>query len=294
MDFTQLFVDVDDFWLAFKPGYQKRLLACGSRQRRRDTRLSTSEIMTILIAFQTSGYRTFKDFYCYLLTYHRHDFPHLVGYPRFVALIGRATIPLFAYLWQRCRGPVTGIGFVDSTALKVCGNKRIRRHKVFEGWATIGKTTMGWFLGFKLHLVINDRGQILRFALTPGHIDDRKPMDLLCDGLWGKLFGDKGYIDKRLFDRLLARGLKLVTSVRSNMKNKLMDMTEKLLLRKRSLIETVNDQLKNVCQIEHSRHRSPHNFVAHLLAGLIAYAKKPKLPSLNLNWTTKESNLILA
>ena len=294
MDFTKLFVVVDDFWLAFKPGYQKRLLASSARQRRRDTRLSTSEIMTILIAFQTSGHRTFKHFYLHLLAHHRREFPRLVRYHRFVALIGRATIPLFAYLWRRCRGPVTGIGFVDSTALKVCGNKRIRRHKVFEGLATVGKTTMGWFLGFKLHLVINDRGQILRFALTPGHIDDRKPMDLMCDGLWGKLFGDKGYIGKRLFDRLLTGGLKLVTSIRSSMKNKLMDLTEKLMLRKRSLIETVNDQLKNVCQIEHSRHRSPHNFMAHLLAGLIAYTKKPKRPSLNLNWTAKESNLILA
>ena len=282
MDFTELFVEVDDFWLAFTPEYERRLLVDGRRHRRREGQLSVSEIMTLLIAFQTSNFRDFKHFYAYVGLHHRQDFPDLVSYARFVSWIPRVTMPLFAYLWRTGRGPVTGISFIDSTALKVCGNKRITRNRVFRGLAALGKTTMGWFYGFKLHLVINDCGDLLGFQLTPGNIDDRQPVEFLAGDLWGQLFGDKGYISQELFRKLYEQSLKLITGIRSNMTNRLMEVSEKILLRKRSLIETVNDQLKNVCQIEHTRHRSPANFIVHLMAGLIAYARQPKKPSLNL------------
>jgi Transposase DDE domain len=285
VDFTALFVEVDDFWLAFRHDYERQLLSDGHRRRRRETSLSLSEIMTILIAFQTSHFRTFKHYYAYLLQHHRGDFPGLVSYCRFITWMPRATVPLFAYLMSRCRGVITGINFIDSTALKVCGNKRITRHRVFDGIAAIGKNTMGWFHGFKLHLVINDRGELLAFALTAGNVDDRTPVPTMTHELWGKLFGDKGYISQALFEQLYVRGLQLITSIRDNMANKLTPLEDKILLRKRSLIETVNDQLKNVCQIEHTRHRSPHNFLVHLLAGLIAYAHQPKKPSLKINVT---------
>jgi hypothetical protein len=142
---------------------------------------------------------------------------------------------------------------------------------------------MGWFLGFKLHLIINDRGGLLGCRLTAGNVDDRGVVEKMTKGLFGKLFGDKGYISQDLFKVLWAKGVKLVTHIRSNMKSQLMEWQEKILLRKRSLIETVNDTLKNVCQIEHSRHRSPVNFLAHLVAGLIAYTRLPKKPSLRLD-----------
>ena len=294
MDFTELFVSVDDFYNIFRTEYQRRLLADQIRRRQRDGRLCISEIMTIVITFQTSNYRTFKHFYLHLLAHHRHDFPGLVTYRRFVKLIPQAMMPLFAYLITRCLGPVTGISFVDSTAIKVCHNKRIKRNRVFDGLAQIGKSTMGWFYGFKLHLVINERGDLLAFALTPGNIDDRKPVESMSQRLWGKLFGDKGYISQKLFNHLYERGIKLITNTRKNMKNKLITLEEKILLRKRSLIETVNDQLKNVCQIEHTRHRSPVNFLAHLIAGLIAYTKQPKSPSLNLDIPTNLTAMNIA
>ncbi len=294
MDFTALFVDVDDFWLNFQNTYHQHLLTDGKRHRHRAAQLSVSEMITILIAFQTSNYRTFKHFYLHLLTHHRGDFPQLTSYNRFVQRIGCVTIPLFAYLLSHCRGTVTGISFIDSTPLKVCSNKRTGRHRVFDGLATMGKSTMGWFFGFKLHLVINECGELLAFTLTPGNVDDRKPVDAMTTGLWGKLFGDKGYISQNLFDKLYAHGLKLVTNVRKNMANKLMDLQEKILLRKRSLIETINDQLKNVCQIEHTQHRSPANFLVHLMAGLAAYAKQPKKPSLRFDEATGSSQLSIA
>ena len=280
MDFTATYVDVDDFWQLFQTSYEQRLIADGHRQRRRAATLSVSEIMTILIVFQTSHFRTFKHFYLYLLHERRCDFPNLISYNRFVRWMAHVTLPLLAYLVSRGRGPVSGISFIDSTALKVCGNKRIGRHRVFRGLAQIGKTTMDWFYGFKLHLIVNDRGELLAFTLTPGNVDDRTPVDRMTRNLWGKLFGDKGYISQPLFERLYQRGVKLVTYLRRNMANKLVETTEKLLLRKRSLSETINDQLKNICQVEHSRHRSPANFFVHLLAALIAYARQPKKPSL--------------
>ena len=224
--------------------------------------------MTIIIAFIVVSPR-FKHFYLMLRLQHKADFPGLVSYNRFVQLMPSLVIPLCAYL-QTCYGKDTGIAFIDSTALAVCGNKRIRRNRVFRGLAKLGKTTMGWFFGFKLHLVINERGELLAVTLTPGNVDDRKPVASLARRLAGKLFGDKGYISAELFHVLWEQGVQLITSLRRNMKNILMPLMDKILLRKRSLIETVNDQLKNIAQVEHTRHRSVLNFAVNLVAGLIS------------------------
>lgn len=172
---------------------------------------------------------------------------------------------------------------MDATSLAVCKNPRIHSHKVFAGLAKRGKTSTGWFLGFKLHLIFNDQGELLNLMLTPGNVDDRKPVPKMARKLFGKLFADKGYISKKLFEELLRTfNVQLVTGIRSNMKNVLMPLMDKLLLRKRAIIETIIDQLKNISQIEHSRHRSPVNFLVNLLSGLIAYCHQPKKPSLNL------------
>ena len=191
-------------------------------------------------------------------------------------------MPLFAFLLHY-RGAITGIAFIDSTSIAVCHNKRIPRNKVFKGLAKRGKTTAGWFYGFKLHLIINDRGEILAFQLTQGNVADVSMIEVLTRGIIGKLFGDKGYISAEIAKNLFQRGLQLFTSLRDKMKQKLMSLEDKILLRKRSLIETVNDQLKNISQIEHTRHRSPQNFLINLLAGISAYGLQPKKPSLNLS-----------
>jgi transposase len=281
MDFTELFCDVDDFCKVFQPLWNQRQISTGERHRKRGPKLSLSEQMTIVIAFHASNYRDFKHYYLMLLIWHRADFPELVSYPRFVRLTSALVAPLCAYL-QTCYGENTGIAFIDSTALPVCGNKRIDRNRVFAGYARRGKTTMGWFFGFKLHLVINECGELLAATLTPGNVDDRKPVPSLVRRLSGKLFGDKGYTSASLFQELWEHGLQLVTSLRSNMKNVLMPWMDKIMLRKRSLIETVNDQLKNITQVEHTRHRSVLNFMANLVAGLICYTHQPKKPTLRI------------
>ena len=282
MDWTELFCSVDDFCRQFEPLWRQQQLAGGQRQRQRNGRLAISEIMTIVIAFHTSRYREFKHFYRMLLREHRSEFPGLVSYSRFVERMPSVLVPLCAYLQTRF-GASTGISFVDSTALAVCSNKRITRHRVFDGAAARGKTTMGWFYGFKLHLVINDCGELLAVRLTPGNADDREPVPALAQRLRGKLFGDKGYISSALFSQLWDQGVQLVTQIRRNMHNKLLPLVDKILLRKRSLIETVNDQLKNIAHIEHTRHRSPTNFMVNLVAGLISYTHQPKKPSLRIN-----------
>ena len=240
--------------------------------------------MTILILFQQSGYRTFKAFYTqHVQTHLSEDFPGLLSYNRFVELMPRFLVPLTIYL-QTQLGTCTGISFIDSTSLVVCHNARIQQHRVFRVDARRGKTSVGWFYGFKLHLVVNDRGELLAFCLTPGNTDDRRPVSRLVHRLFGKLFGDKGSISAPLAEQLfLAQGLRLITKLRKNMRNILLPLADQLLLRKRALIETIIDQLKNVCQIQHSRHRSPFNFLVHLLAGLAAYCHQPTKLSLGLD-----------
>jgi hypothetical protein len=283
MSLLELFCDVDDFWKIFSPIWEQQLMTAGNVKRKRQTQLSISEMMTIMIHFHQSNYRNFKAYYLqYLQVNMRSEFPNLVSYNRFVELMPRTLIPLLAYMRGR-KGNCTGISFVDSTPLKVCHNRRINRHKVFAGLAERGKTSMGWFFGFKLHLVVNDQGEILAFQLTPGNVDDRKPVPKMTKKLFGKLFGDRGYISQALFQQLYEEGLMLITSLRKNMKNHLMLLEDKLMLRKRSIIETINDQLKNISQIEHTRHRSYANFIVNLLAGLIAYDLQAKKPSLNLS-----------
>jgi len=281
MDFTFLFCDVDDFCQVFEPVFTARLIASGERRRQRKSRMSLSERMTILIAFHQSDFRTFKKFYQHLQTYHRQDFPELISYQRFVELTASTLIPLCAYL-KTCFGDPTGIAFVDSTPLAVCGTKRIRRNRVFQGLAQTGRSSMGWFHGFKLHLIVNDRGELLSARLTTGNTDDRRPVPDMVADLDGRLFGDKGYISKALWEQLMDQNLQLITPIKKNMKNRLMRLENKLLLRKRSLIETINDQLKNISQVEHTRHRSASNFFVNTVAALISYARKPKKPSLNL------------
>lgn len=280
-----LFCDVDDFCKVFLPIWNRQQLASGQNQRQRARSLTISEIMTILIAFHQSHYRDFKAYYCeQVLKSWRAEFPGLVSYTRFVEYIPSALVPLIMYLQTCCLGECTGLSFIDSTSLDVCLNQRIHNHKVFSGLAARGKTSTGWFFGFKLHLVVNDRGEILQFCITPGNVDDRKPVPKLVKKLFGKLFGDKGYISQPLAQSLRAMfNIQLITKLRGNMKNRLMSLSDRILLRRRAIVETIIDQLKNISQIEHSRHRSITNFFVNVLCGLIAYCRRPSKPSLGLD-----------
>ncbi|SRR5258706_9233031 len=276
MSLLELFVSVDDFCQIFLPVWEKKLLADGSKKRCRAGQLRISEIMTILIYFHQSHYRNFKAYYTeHVCQQLKAEFPNLVSYERFVVLTPSVLGPLSAYL-KSLYGNCSGISFVDSIALEVCDPPhRIHNHKVFEGVAKRGKGSMGWFFGLKLHLIVNDRGEILACQITPGNIDDRKPVPALCKRLFGKLVADRGYISQPLFEQLLETfQVQLITRLKKNMKNRLMSLIDKLLLRKRAIIESVVDQLK--------RHRSPINAFINIIADLIAYCHQPKKPSLHI------------
>ena len=287
---TEIFCIVDEFCKEFDQLVNKHLLGNPSK---RPSTMSKSEVITITILFQLSGFRTFKHFYIYYLQKHmRNDFPNTVSYNRFTELMQQSLMPMTLFLKTCCLGDCTGISFVDSTPMRVCKPKRIKNNKVFKGIATTGKSTMGWFHGFKLHIVINDKGEILNFTITQANVDDRTPLKKksFLNKIYGKLYADKGYIGKDLMQILFTDGLHLITHIKNNMKNSLMTMSDKILLRKRSVIETVNDELKNICQIEHSRHRSFTNFLSNIVAGLIAYSFLPKKPSIKYQ-TVKTNQL---
>jgi len=292
MNLTELYCHVDDFWQGYTPQYQQQQLSSGVRQRQRAGQLAESEIMTIMIHFHQAHYRHFKAYYTeHVQVYLQGEFPQLVSYSRFVQLMPRVLVVLCAYL-HYCFGQCTGIGLIDSTPLAVCHNRRIAQHRVFKETAARGKNSVDWFFGFKLHLVFNDCGEMLACCLTAGNSDDRRPVPKLVKRLFGKLFGDKGYLSQALFEQLWEHGVQLITKIKSTMKNRLMDMADKLWQRQRAVIESIIDQLKNVSQIEHTRHRSLANFMVNVVCGLIAYSHQPKKPSLHLVGNTEFAILI--
>lgn len=274
---TEIFYVIDEFSKNFDAEIEKQPLLTnnGKVRRRRSTSLSDSEIITILLMFHFGTYRNFKHYYLSFIREHlKSEFPQAVSYNRFVELQSRVFFKLMFFLNLKSFGKCTGISFVDSTMIPVCHNLRRYANKVFKGIATDGKGTMGWCHGFKLHLVCNDRGEIITFSLTGANVSDKDPkvMTLLAKNLYGKLFADRGYISQKLFDNLFLDGVQLVTGLRTNMKNKLMPMWDKIMLRKRYVIETINDMLKNTAQLVHSRHRSLNNFIMNIIAALGAYS----------------------
>lgn len=279
---TELYCLIDDFCKEFELRQKAHLLTDGKPHRSRKGRLSLAELMTLVVLFHQIRYRQFKSFYLNHVCCHlRAEFPELPKYQRCVELMPRCLVALAA-LFEALAGKCSGISIADSTPLAVCDNLRIRSHRVFEGMAARGKSSTGWFFGFKLHLVINHQGELLAVKLTAGNVDDRKPVRDFTDRLFGKLYADKGYISKALTSFLKEAGIELITKIKKNMKPVPISPFDQALLRQRSLVETVIDELKNLCQIEHSRHRSPFNFAVNLLAGLVAYCLMPSKPKLDI------------
>ena len=291
---TALFCVIDDFCKQFESENAGKLLL-GEEQgkrRRRKASMSDSEIMTILLYFHFGSFRNFKHYYLFFVKGAlKSHFPNAVSYNRFVELESRVFFPLMFFLNLRAFGRCTGITFVDSTMIPVCHNLRRYANKVFKGFATDGKGTMGWCHGFKLHLACNDRGEIIAFVLTGANVSDKDPnvFKVLAKRLYGKLFADKGYISQKLFDFLFEDGIQLVTGLRVNMKNRLMPFYDRLMLRKRHIIETINDMLKNKAQLVHSRHRSLTNFIMNLISALGAYSFFENKPQALAGYTIEDT-----
>jgi hypothetical protein len=281
VDITALYCCLDDFCKVFAEWETHQLIPSPGR-RQRFGKLSRSEMLFIMVLFHLSPYKHFKVFYLYGIgCQHRACFRDLPHYDRFVSLMPRLFAPLMVLL-HSLSGEQTGVYFADSSKLAVCHNRRIDRHKVFDGLAARGKTAMGWFYGLKLHFVINHKGQIMALKITPGNTADSTVLGEIAQNLTGKLYADKGYISRAVFHTLWQRGLHLITGIRRNMRNHLMLLGDKIMLRKRFVIETVFDILKCEMGLEHSRHRSPVNAMVHVLSCLVAYAYRPGKPSISL------------
>ncbi len=264
IDYDTLFCFVDDFYKGFENWYKKSLLTSGLRKRNRPSSMSLSEIITILIAFHQSGMACFKYFYLELMRNNRNLFNYLVHYDRFISLI-KLAFPAVLCMLKSLEGKITEYMFIDSTPMVVCHRLREKRHKVFKDLAGKGKTSTGWFFGFKLHFIFNSHGEIVRMHVTSGNVDDRSPVKQMLKDISCKLIGDKGYISKKLFTELFEQGTTLITKIRKNMKNCLMDINDKMMLMKRPFIETIFSSIKSLNTLIHSRHRSPINAFCHLI-----------------------------
>ena len=294
----EIFVKVDDFCKEITPLLEeKRIQDRKSGKRNRKSGLCESEMISLMVLFHSGQFTNLKSFYIHYAKPHLQDlFPGLVSYNRFVELQPKCAVAFMLFVKMCCMGKSRGINFIDSTHLKVCHNRRIHQHKVFNGTAERGQCSIGWFYGFKLHLIINDRGEILAFYLTKGNVDDRNlkhMMDMTKD-IFGKLYGDKGYISKALADLLWGNGIQMIAKPKKNMKNVNLSQADRIMLRKRAVIECVNDELKNICKLQHTRHRSVNNFLLNILGAIAAYSFFPKKPSLNIQFEQNQKQLTLA
>jgi hypothetical protein len=283
IDLTELYVEIDDFCRKLSDGLNHHLVGSGKVINIDTSGLNLSEVLTILVYYHFSRFDCIKHYYLIkLLGGYKKDFPKLPSYNRFVERIKEVAWLAALYL-QYKQVQFSGNGYIDSTPLKVCNKKRTHSHKVFKFVATLGKSSMGWFYGFKLHVICDFMGNIIKCRITHGATNDLKAGKEMMKDLVGKIFADKGYIGKKEFLALLEKGLILVTGIKKNMKNRLLAIWDKILLKKRSLIESVFNIMKNILHLEHSRHRSVVNAGIYYITTLIAYCWKPNKPKIKFN-----------
>lgn len=276
---THIFIVCDDFCNALTDWQQHQ----GCLPTTKAGELADSEMLAITIFYHYSGAKCFEYYYRdWVLLPMKPYFPHLISYERFVARMPRLLPGLYVLLkWLCTQSQRTGFYIIDSKPLPVCHNRRIEQNRVFTGLAARGKSSMGWFYGFKAHLVINQYGEMVNFVLTPGNVADNNAgvLHQALDELQGQCIGDRGYLTK-LFAQFYQQDLQLITKLRRKMKNVLMPLSDKLMLRKRGLIESVNALLTSVLDVSHTRHRSASNAQVNILSGLIAYCFYPAKPSI--------------
>jgi len=283
---VEIFVKCDDFYQEFEKFlHDKGINYPLKKLTSQNSQLSPSEIMAIVIFYHVAGFKCFKYYYQHgILGKWKSYFPKALSYNRFIEIKKEVNMALFFFIYYCATGSQTGTYFIDSTRLEVCDNHRIHNHKVFKSIAARGKTSTGWFYGLKLHLIINNKGELMSIGFSSGNVSDNNDQVVqhLCRPLkdGGRIFGDAGYVSQELFEILYEQGLGLFTKIRRNMKNKLMLLKDKLLLKKRSLVETVIDLLKNWMDLWHTRHRSIDNAFNNLLSCLAAYNFLEKKPCL--------------
>ena len=299
MDLTTIFYHVDNFCKEYAKQMDARKLPLSDQKRNNQYCMSLSEIVSVFVyhAACSHEFKTFKAFYKHANSELKSGFPMLVSYGRMTELKEQAQLPLTMFLLC-IFGECTGISYVDSTKIEACNIKREYSHKTLKAIAAKGKTGAGWFYGLKLHLVVNHKGEIINLLLTPGNFADNNHgvIDALTNGIWGKMFGDKGYIlNPHFWEELYKRGMQIIHGLRSNMKQKIMPFFDKILLRKRaSVSEGVFSILKDRMSLQYTKHRSIYGFFCHILSMLIAYQLRPVKPGITFDCANNTELLSLA
>ena len=294
---TEIFIECDDYMIGLKEFLDAQSLPDSDYSiRKRERQMSESEMMTIIIYYHYSGFKCFKWYYNLVIKKaFASYFPTAFSYNRFIQLMWELNIYLTFFMAACPLSLPTGGNYIDSKKLVVSHNRRIENHKVHKGVAKRGKSSTGWFFGFKIHLIINNLGEIVLFKLSPGNVADNNHnlLESIAKKLQCFLFGDKGYISK-IAASLKMKGLTLITKLRKNMKKKLkLSPEQKYYMRHRGLIETVFDILKHIFDIEHSRNRSTKNYFANVLGAVIAYTfldKTPSIPTYQQKMTAHDFN----
>lgn len=287
---TEIYYEVDEFCKREAEFLSKLLRLWGICRKNHRCSLTLSEVMTILIYYHYSDYRNFKAYYnkgiqgCF-----KGDFPTAPSYNRFVEFIPRAFLPLLAFVIHRCElARPTGIYFVDSTKLEVCFISRAHQHKVFRRFAAKCKTSTGWFFGLKLHLIVNNFGELVCFYLSSGNKADSDAVILfhMTQALFGMFYTDSGYQMNESKGLLLEldRLRTFILKPRRNMKKVQQPFLFKDVLwhKKRPTIESVIDIQKQHLDLNLSRQRSPSNGFATIFASLAAYSFYPNKPSAHI------------
>ena len=269
--------ELKDFYKVYLPFKDHYLLEKKENSRNKKTKISNIKILAIMIMYHLSGSSNFKFFYKFYIS---RIFRKLPEYSWFMRLRERAFIDLMCFLHYKCVS--TGkCFFIDSSPIKVCHNKRIKKHKTFKGLAERGYHSMGWFYGFKIHIIINEKGDLVKFVFTKGNVSDVTELKM-AEGLTGLLVGDKGYISQYWTQYLEKQGLKLVTKSRKNMKPIKLTNKEKAFLGKRNIVETVFSQLKN-WGLVNTKIRSYFGWILNALSTLATYVIRPFKPYVRIS-----------
>ena len=244
-------------------------------------RMSPAELLTFIIYFHFCRFNDFKAYCHYMQQHHATMFPQQLHYKTLCAWRTRLlaiSSAILNMLMQKTAN--TKEGFIDSTHLDICHHVRSNRKRKALRAARKSKNGMGWHYGFKLHIVANLFSELISACMTAGNVDDRKPVKKMCQGKVRDIYGDRGYISKKLSTRLAKKGMRLITRNRRNMPRNKISSHDKKMLKKRSIIETIIGELKSRYHIDHTRHRSLKGLMVNLWAGLIAYCLSPNKPRL--------------
>jgi hypothetical protein len=266
--------DLVDFILANTPQFaiQKKIVG-------RHRNLKIAEAITISLYRYTLPHTTFKHFYAFMRNYHGAEFPNLPHYSNMLLLQKH----LFPFV-SRMSGILIGINrsafknkkvrlmFIDGSDLPVCTNKRIFTHKVAKEAAARGKSSKGWFYGFRIHILCDDGGNLLGVKITPGNVDERTQVKKLVGDITDTtLVGDTGYLKKTLGEELYkSNNVWFLTGVKKVMK-KLMTKENHTLLKARQLVETVIGSLKFRGGMPNSLPRSIKGYQVHFVMTLLAF-----------------------